>query len=130
MVAAAAVGAVAVVSVVWLGRDQGLPRIESRQLGAVRYTSTCRNTLCEIELEARTVSGDPISIPKASTLTYGCGSSYPRFSVYDDDPTNGTELGTTCRFPTLLAAWPTVMGLPPVRFTLPAVKVANRSPIQ
>jgi hypothetical protein len=106
-------------------RANGIPRIESRQLGAVTYTASCRGAECEIAIAATTTSGQPISIPESSTLTFGCGSRKPRFTVYAEDPTAGVRLTEPCPDPRLVAAWPTVMGLPPGSFELSAVDVRN-----
>jgi hypothetical protein len=126
MMVGALVTAVAVGAAVWAGRTHGLPRMESRQLGPVEYTATCRDgDACEVEIEARTVGGRPISIPEASTLTFGCGSERPRFTVYEPRPTRGFRLTEECPDPRLVAAWPTVMGLPPGRPQLRVVGVAN-----
>ena len=52
----------------------GIPRIESRQLGAGRVHGELPATRCDVSIAATTTSGRPISIPEASTLTFGCGS--------------------------------------------------------
>jgi hypothetical protein len=106
-------------------RANGIPRIESRQLGAVTYTATCRGAGCDISIAATTTSGQPISIPESSTLTFGCGGREPRFTLYVDEPTAGVRLTEPCPDPRLVAAWPTVMGLPPGSFELSAVGVRN-----
>ena len=106
-------------------RSQGLPRIESRSLGPVVYTATCARSVCDVELSAKTVSGDPISISERSTLTFGCGSDAPRFTRYVERPSAGVRIPETCRDPRLIAAWPTIMGLPPGSYELGFVRVAN-----
>jgi hypothetical protein len=108
-----------------IARAEGLPRIESRTLGPVVYTASCRDAVCDVDVEARTVSGRPISIPERSTLTFGCGSDRPSFTLYVDEPSAGVRLPVTCRAPRLVAAWPTVMGLPPGSYELAAVEVVN-----
>jgi len=106
-------------------RSEGLPRIESRSLGPVVYTATCARSVCDVELSARTVSGRPISISERSTLTFGCGSDTPRFTRYVEQPSAGVPMPVTCREPRLVAAWPTIMGLPPGSYELGFVRVAN-----
>jgi len=106
-------------------RAHGLPRIESRQLGNVAYTARCRGDTCDVAIEATTRSGRSISIPEASTLTFGCGGPRARFTVYVERPTAGVRLTRSCRDPRLVAAWPLVMGLPPGSHELYAVKVEN-----
>ena len=76
-------------------RANGIPRIESKQLGAVTYTATCRGDTCRVAIAAKTTSGDPISLPEASTLTFGCGSDEPRFSLYSSAPSAGVRVGAT-----------------------------------
>jgi len=110
---------------VTVARADGLPRIESRQLGPVEYTATCRGDVCGVDIAATTVSGQDISIPERSTLTFGCGSDRPRFTVYVEEPSAGVRITPTCRRPRLVAAWPTVMGLPPGSYELRAVTVEN-----
>lgn len=119
------VGAAGLVASVTFARAHGLPRIESRQLGHVAYTARCGGDACDIAIEATTRSGRSISIPEASTLTFGCGSPRARFTVYVERPTAGVRLTRSCRDPRLVAAWPVVMGLPPGSHELYAVKVEN-----
>ena len=40
-----------------IARSEGLPRIESRMLGPVVYTASCQEAVCEVDIDARTVSG-------------------------------------------------------------------------
>ncbi|MGH3065408.1 MAG: hypothetical protein ACRDOF_03820 [Gaiellaceae bacterium] len=120
--------AAGVVTAATVGRSHGLPRIESRQLGPVSYAARCRGDMCDIAITAKTRSGAPISIPEASTLTFGCGSSRAQLSIYVSRPTEGVGLPTTCRDPRLVAAWPTVMGLPPGSYELGFVGVENVAP--
>ena len=119
------VSSIALVSVVALARAEGLPRIESRQLGEIAYVATCDGGTCNVELQATTVSGGPISISERSTLTFGCGSDAPRFTRYVERPSAGVRIPETCRDPRLVAAWPTIMGLPPGSYELGFVQVAN-----
>ena len=121
----AVVGSAGLVAGTAYARSHGIPRIESRQLGPVAYTARCGATACDVSIAAKTVSGRSISIPEASTLTFGCGSARPRVSVYVEKPTAGLRLSRTCRDPQLVAAWPVVMGLPPGSYELSFVKVVN-----
>ena len=107
------------------GRTSGLARIESRHLAKVTYTARCDGETCEVDLDATGRGGHSISIPEASTLTFGCGSDVPRFTLYVKSPTEGVRLAPTCVRPRLVAAWPTVMGLPPGSYELAAVQVRN-----
>ena len=105
-------------------RANGIPRIESRHLASVTYTATC-DVDCEISLLAETPAGDTASIPDASVLTFDCRDAEPGFTIYVERLKEGVSLGRTCRDPRLVAAWPTVMGLPPGSFELAAVAVRN-----
>ncbi len=116
------VGLVAGAAVV---RAEGLPRSDSRRLGPVEYTATCRGNLCDVDVAAESVSGQPTSIPEPSTLTFGCGSDTPSFTLYAERLATGVRIARSCREPRLVAAWPTVMGLPPGSYELGFVKVAN-----
>ena len=107
-------------------RAEGIPRIESRHIGSVVYDATCGGTDCQVSIAATTSGGRPISIPEVSTLTFGCGSNEARFTVYEKTPTARFALAHPCPDARLVAAWPTVMGLPPGIFELAAVKVRNR----
>jgi hypothetical protein len=106
-------------------RANGIPRVESHALGAVTYSATCRSDSCAVVVRATTTSGRSISIPESSILTFGCGSATPRFTLYAENPTAGVRLTRPCAGPRLVAAWPTVMGLPPGTYELNAVKVRN-----
>jgi hypothetical protein len=119
------IGAAGLVAGISFARAHGIPRIESRQLGAVEYTARCRSDHCDVSIAAKTRSGRSLSIPERSTLTFGCGSDRPRFTVYVEDPSAGVRITPTCRQPRLVAAWPTVMGLPPGSYELRAVTVEN-----
>ena len=121
----ALVGSACAVVVLAFARANGIPRIESKQLGAVTYTATCSDDVCRVAMTAETTSGDAIAIPKPSTLTFGCGSDRARFTVYAKTPDHGVRVNEPCSDPRLVAAWPTVMGLPPGSFELSAVKVRN-----
>ncbi|HSF61879.1 MAG TPA: hypothetical protein VLA69_09305, partial [Gaiellaceae bacterium] len=57
----AVVGGAAIVVVLVMARASGLPRIESRQLGPIEYTASCRGAVCDISLTAETTSGRSIS---------------------------------------------------------------------
>ncbi len=124
-VAAAVVASVGVVALATAGRSSGLPRLEARHLGAVTYTADCAEGACRVSVEAAATSGAPISIPPASVLTFGCGSEKPRFSVYASSLDGDVRLTESCAAPRLVAAWPTVMGLPPGGFELAAVGVRS-----
>jgi hypothetical protein len=105
-------------------RASGIPRIESRHLASVTYTATCDDD-CDISLSAETPGGDTTSIPDASVLTFDCRDAAPGFTIYVARLSEGVSLGRTCSDPRLVAAWPTVMGLPPGSFELAAVAVRN-----
>jgi len=126
-VVASIVLSVAVVAVTTVARSSGLPRIEARHLGSVVYTARCAGQDCEVRLEAKTPTGGTISIPDASTLTFGCGSDRARLTIYADGLGSSVQVAPNCREPRLVAAWPTVMGLPPGSFELAAVDVRNVS---
>ena len=120
------VGSACAVVVLAYARANGIPRIEGSQLGAVTYTATCRDDTCRVAIAAETTSGASTSIPPASTLTFGCGSDSAALHGL-----RGVAAGwrprsqTGCASPRLVAAWPTVMGLPPGSYELAAVKVRN-----
>jgi hypothetical protein len=118
-------GSVCVVAATAYARPHGLPRLESRHLAAVTYTAACRADTCALSIDARTPSGAARSIPEASTLTFGCGDRRPRLTLYASDLTDGVRVPRKCAGPVLVAAWPTVMGLPPGEFELAKVKVEN-----
>ena len=109
-------------------RSHGIPRIESKQLGSVSYVARCGEDTCEVALDARTRSGEPIAIREASTLTFGCGSDRARFTLYAEELSNGVRLDRPCHDPRLVGAWPTVMGLPPGSYELAKVPVTNLPP--
>jgi hypothetical protein len=124
----AVAGAAALVAGATFARSHGLPRIESRQLGPVAYTARCTGDVCDVSIQASTRAGRTLSIPEASTLTFGCGSGRARFTIYVEEPADGVRLGRRCRDPQLVAAWPVVMGLPPGSYELRAVMVENVAP--
>ena len=105
-------------------RVNGIPRIESRHLASVTYTATC-DVDCVVSLLAENPAGERASIPDASVLTFDCRDAEPGFTIYVERLSEGVSLGRTCRDPRLVAAWPTVMGLPPGSFELAAVRVRN-----
>ena len=113
------------VVVLAVARANGIPRIQSRHLGAVTYTATCREGVCDVSISAETTAGRATSIPEPSVLTFDCGSGTPRFTLYAAELTERVSLARECRDPRLVAAWPTVMGLPPGSFELAAVEVRN-----
>jgi hypothetical protein len=115
----------AVVLGVAQARAHGIPRIESKQIESVAYTARCGAGACAVSIVARNRAGESLSIPDASSLVFGCRGSVPRLSVYADGLAEVVPLPATCREPRLVAAWPTVMGLPPGSFELAAVSVEN-----
>ena len=124
-VVGAVVSAVLVVAGVTYARSAGLPRFESRHLERVVYTASCAGGECDVQVAATAPDGQPIDIPEASTLTFGCGSDEPSFSLYVAELTAGVRVPSECQSPRLVAGWPTVMGLPPGSFELAAVDVRN-----
>ena len=124
-VLATAVSVVLVVTASVYARSSGLPRFESRHLAAISYVARCTGDNCTIEVEARTPAGERIAIPEASTLTFGCGSERPELSLYASALSGGVRVPASCSNPRLVAAWPTVMGLPPGSSDLRAIGVEN-----
>jgi hypothetical protein len=124
-VAAAVLVAGVVVSVPTVTRTSGLPRIESRHVGAVTYTARCVGQECRVGVEATTRGGRSIALPQPATLTFGCGSDRPRYTVYVTGLDRSVQVAAACSDPRLVAAWPTVMGLPPGAFELAAIGVRN-----
>ncbi|HUG64143.1 MAG TPA: hypothetical protein VMK83_02910 [Gaiellaceae bacterium] len=122
--AATVVASVVAVALVAHLRSAGLPRLESRHIAALTYLATCADRRCQIEIRAVNREGEPIAIPKSSTLTFGCASARPRFTLYVADA-DEVDVGGDCAAPRLVAAWPLVMGLPPGSAELAAVKVRN-----
>jgi hypothetical protein len=106
-------------------RADGIPRIESRHLREVVYTASCTDAGCDVQLRATGNDGMRVSIPQASTLTFGCASDRAAFTIFVNRLADGVPLSQACSQPRLVAAWPTVMGLPPGSFELAAVKVRN-----
>ena len=115
---------VGVVAATTVARTSGLPRLESRHLGEVVYSARCGARECDVRAEASTVAGNAISIPESSTLTFGCGTNRARLTLYVAE-LGLVDVPTSCASPRLVAAWPTVMGLPPGSFELAAVDVRN-----
>ena len=124
-VVAAVVLMLGVVAVANVARYEGLPRIESRHVATVEYSATCLEQTCHVRLEATTPSGRPIAIPEQSTLTFGCGSDRAQLTRYVAGLGDAIRIDPTCAEPRLVAAWPTVMGLPPGSYELAAVSVRN-----
>jgi hypothetical protein len=124
-VVAAMLVSVGVVALSTSARSSGLPRIEGRHVGSVTYTARCSGQDCVVGLGATTTAGDPIEIPASSTLTFGCASDAPRLTVYAASLEEPVRVEADCSEPRLVAAWPTVMGLPPGAFELAAVSVRN-----
>ena len=115
----------AMIATVSIAREHGLPRVTSRHLGTVSYEATCRGETCRVVVDAVDVNGAPISLPESSTLTFGCGSDRPRFSLYSGKPSAGITISPTCDSPRLVSAWPLIMGLPPNSLHLRAIEVSN-----
>ena len=124
-VLATVVSVVVVVTASVYARSSGLPRLESRHLAGVSYVARCTGDLCAIDVDARTPAGGRIAIPEASTLTFGCGSERPELSLYVSRLAGGVRVPPSCANPRLVAAWPTVMGLPPGSTELRAIVVEN-----
>ena len=118
------VAVVVAVTATTIARSSGLPRIEGKHLGDVVYTARCTDVACDVSVEATSARGESISIPQSSTLTFGCGSDRARVTVYAAD-LGAVDLSSSCAAPRLVAAWPTVMGLPPGELELAAVDVRN-----
>jgi hypothetical protein len=106
-------------------RADGIPRLEARQLGPVSYLAHCEGSQCVVSLDAARPDGKPIGIPEASVLTFGCGSTRARLSIYVARLDEPVRVPANCADPRLVAGWPTVMGLPPGSFELAAVSVEN-----
>jgi hypothetical protein len=113
-----------VVAATAYARPHGLPRLESSHFESVTYTAYCRADTCRVSVAATAPSGASRSVRDSSILTFGCGDKHPRLTLYATDLT-GIRVPAKCREPLLVAAWPTVMGLPPGEFELHAVKVRN-----
>jgi hypothetical protein len=119
------VGSACLVAVLAHARANGIPRLEGHELEDVTYTAMCTGGVCKVSIAATSDSGKATSIPDSSILAFGCGSKVTRFTIYTTSPAAGVRLGRSCASPRLVAAWPTVMGLPPGRFELSAVRVRN-----
>jgi hypothetical protein len=118
------VASAALVATFAYARSNGIPRIDSRHLASITYTARCGDQ-CNVAMSAARLGGGAASIPDASVLTFECGRSEPGFTIYVEQLTDAVPLARTCRDPWLVAAWPTVMGLPPGSFELAAVGVRN-----
>jgi hypothetical protein len=124
-VAVTAVSVLLLVTGVVVTRTYGLPRVDSRHLAALEYTATCAPETCRVEIDARNERGETVAMPTTSLLTFGCGSDTPRFTLHVPDPVGGVAIPASCADPRLVAAWPTIMGVPPSSDVLRAVGVSN-----
>jgi hypothetical protein len=116
-------GSAVLVVVLAFARADGIPRIESRHLDDIVYTASCTGARCDVSLEATGTHGSQVAIPQASTLTFGCDSDRGELTVFLKRLADGVSVPPSCAEPRLVAAWPTVMGLPPGSFELAAVRV-------
>ena len=124
-VVAAGVGTLVLMTAVVVARTYGLPQVDGRHLASLEYRATCAAATCRIEIDARNPAGESVAIPSTSLLTFGCGSDEPSFTLHVPDPARGVSMPTSCVDPRLVAAWPTVMGVPPSSDVLRAVGVSN-----
>ena len=124
-VLAALLGTIALMVCVVVSRQYGLPRTSGHHLGTLEYTARCGDGACTVQINALTPTDRPVSIPRASLLTFGCGSDEPRFTLYIRDPARRFPIARRCDQPRLVAAWPTVMGVPPNSSVLRVVDVSN-----
>ena len=124
-VAAAAVGSLALMAGVVVARTYGLPRVDSRHLATIEYTATCAPDACRVDIAATNGHGESVDLPTTSLLSFGCGSDEPSFTVHAPDPAQGVPIPSSCADPRLVAAWPTIMGVPPNSEILRAVGVSN-----
>ena len=124
-VVAAGVGTLVLMTAVVVARSNGLPQLDGRHLASLEYRATCAAATCRIEIEARNPAGKAVAIPSTSLLTFGCGSDEPSFTLHVPDPARGVSMPSSCVDPRLVAAWPTVMGVPPSSDVLRAVGVSN-----
>jgi hypothetical protein len=106
-------------------KTYGLPRVDSRHLATLEYTATCAPETCRVEIAATNDRGESVDVPTTSLLTFGCGSEEPKFTLYVPDPEGGVAIPESCTDPRLVAAWPTIMGVPPSSDVLRAVGVSN-----
>ena len=100
---------------------RGQPAFPGSKVDTSKESSTRRAAQrgeCDVQVAATATDGQPIAIPEASTLTFGCGSDEPRFSLYVSELTAGVRVPSECQSPRLVAGWPIVMGLPPGSFEL------------
>jgi hypothetical protein len=124
----AAAGAITVLVLmvgVVVARTYGLPRLNEQHLETLEYAAVCEPGSCRIEIAARNYERRPVSIPQTSLLTFGCGSDEPVFTLHVEQPSRGVVLPASCVEPRLVAAWPTIMGVPPSSSVLRAVRVSN-----
>ena len=124
-VVAVAVGTLVLMTGVVVARTYGLPRVDSRHLATLEYTATCAPETCRVEIAATNEHGESVDLPTTSLLTFGCGSDEPSFTVHAPDPAGGVAIPAACADPRLVAAWPTIMGVPPGSDVLRAVGVSN-----
>ena len=124
-VVAAGVGTLVLMTAVVVARSYGLPQVDGRHLASLEYRATCAAATCRIEIDARNPAGESVAIPSTSLLTFGCGSDEPSFTLHVPDPEQGVSMPSSCADPRLVAAWPTVMGVPPSSEVLRAVGVSN-----
>ena len=124
--AAAAVGTLVLMTGVVVARTYGLPRIDSRHLATLEYSATCAPDTCRVAIAATNDRGESVDLPTTSTpdvrLRLGRAA---RFTVHAPDPADGVAIPATCADPRLVAAWPTIMGVPPSSDVLRAVGVSN-----
>jgi hypothetical protein len=124
-VVATGLGTLVLMTCVVVARTYGLPQLDGQHLATLEYRATCAPTDCRIEIEARNPDGGNVTIPSTSLLTFGCGSDEPSFTLHVPDPARGVAIPSSCADPRLVAAWPTVMGVPPSSDVLRAVAVSN-----
>jgi hypothetical protein len=106
-------------------RADGIPRLRSEQVRTLTYTATCREGTCAVAMDARGNGGRTVDLPAATTQTFACGRDVARVKLYRASLDAPVLVDETCSSPRLVAAWPTVMGLPPGSYELQAVRVRN-----
>ena len=100
----------------------GLPRLESRQLGVGQYTAELPRHAATCRLEATTPSGAAIIDPGGVDSDVRVRERRAAFTLYvERRRPRVSGHSRPCPDPRLVAAWPTVMGLPPGSFELGAV---------
>jgi hypothetical protein len=122
---ATGLGVVVLMIGVVVTRSYGLPRVDSRHFATLEYSATCAPATCSIDVTATNERGENVPLPTTSLLTFGCGSDEPRFTLHVPEPASGVSIPATCTDPRLVAAWPTIMGVPPNSDVLRAVAVSN-----